>query len=92
MKKIIIKDWFKNNIESFKFKGGRQAFLSQNSYFCEILKETEKAINVQFYVMMDSILDGMILWLPKSVVEIKELNDNDQLYFDLEIKNRKFKN
>lgn len=72
MKKITIKEWFKNKITWQDLRtdiDGEYSFKSQNIYEVEITKETEKAILIKLINCNDSILNNKTLWVPKSVTE-----------------------
>lgn len=72
MKKITIKEWFKNKITWQDLRtdiDGEYSFKNQNIFEVEITKETEKAILIKLINCNDSILNNKTLWVPKSVTE-----------------------
>lgn len=78
MKKIaILKKWFQNKITWMDLKtdlDGEYSFKACDFFEVEINRETEKALLIKLVNCNDSILNNKTLWVPKSCVEIKEVN------------------
>lgn len=72
MKKLTMKKWFQESKTQYDLRvdlDGLYAFKAMKTFEVQIEKETEKALLIKLQNCMDSILNGKILWVPKSVVQ-----------------------